>query len=64
MKFHVRGLAAVVLAAVLSLSMAPLSVAAPRDPGDDPPAIVKIIKKFRKLFGLVANDEQPIPPRP
>lgn len=66
MKLHSRRIAAVVLAAVLSLSLAPLSLAAPRDdrPTDFRGKFIRVVKKLQHLFGASALDHQTYPPRP
>ena len=58
-----KRVAAVVLAASLTVAANPL-IAAPRDERGDVPRIVKVIKKLQKLLGISTHDEQPVPPRP
>ena len=65
MKRHSR-IAACILAAVIIFSSIP-AVAAPRERDRDVPStIIRVIKKFQKLFGIQTqeDDHQLIPPRP
>ena len=60
-----RGVAALILAAVLSLQVAPVSAAAPRDPsGDLTSKIVRLLKVLQRFVGVVSYDDAPQPPRP
>lgn len=61
-----RRVAAVVLAGVVSLHIAPFAAAMPRDDrGDVGSKIVHILKVLQKrLFGLVPYNDAPVPPRP
>ena len=64
MKFLSRRVVALALCAVISLQVVPVVNAAPRDRDGVPARIVHLIKKLQKLFGIVAHDEQPNPPKP
>lgn len=65
MKLHSRSAAAVVVAVALSLQVAPVAAAVPRDTRDDfPTRIVRIIKSLQRFIGVTPNEDIPIPPRP
>ena len=64
MKFQPRSVAAVVLAAVLSIQVAPIAVAAPRDRDDFSAKIIRIIQKLQRFVGISTLDETLNPPRP
>ena len=64
MKSHTRRVSTVAAALVLSFNLA--AYAGPNGPredrGRDLPA--KIVRILQKLFGVSAQDSQPIPPKP
>jgi len=64
MKSHSRSVAVVVLAFVLSIQLAPIAGAMPRDPGDIRTRIERLIQKFQRFIGLVPFDNGPVPPHP
>lgn len=64
MKSHSRRAAAVLLAVVVTFAAAPDVFAGPRRDRELPNPIVRIIKKFQKIFGISTQDDQPLPPRP
>ena len=66
MKFHFRRIAAFVLAAMFTFSSIPAAAASRERDRDVPSAIVRVIKKFQKLFGIQTQegDDQLQPPRP
>ena len=64
MKFQSRSVAAVVLAAVLSIQIAPIAAATPRDRDDLSTKIIRIIKKLQRFVGVGTLDETLNPPRP
>ena len=64
MKFHVRGVAAVVLAAVLSIQVAPLALAYPRERDGFEPLIVRFLKTLKRFVGITTNDDGITGPKP
>lgn len=66
MKRYTGSIAACVLVALFTLTVGPAMAAAPRsDRGREVPApIVRLIKQFKKVFGIGPQDNLPIPPRP
>lgn len=61
MKFKSRGVAALLLAAALSVQIVPIANAIPRERDDFSAKIVRFIKK---LGGLIGLEDGPLPPRP
>lgn len=64
MNRHSRSVAAVALAIVLSLQLAPVAVASPRDRDDFTAKIVRFLHKVQRFVGLTPFDEGIIPPLP
>lgn len=68
MKSHTRRAAAIVLALALSVGPAALASSLREDRGRDrdvPERIIRIIKKFQRLFGgVTVTDDLPGPPKP
>ncbi len=61
MKVHVRGVSAVVLTLLLSISVTPIADAAARDRDDFQTKIVKVIKKLQQLIGFESGPLPPVP---
>lgn len=59
-----RGVAALVLAAFLSVSIAPIAAAAWREDRDGETKIVRFVKTLQRLLRLIPNDDSPNPPKP
>ena len=60
-----RSVATVVLAAVLTVQIAPTAIGSPRDDRDGIVAkIGKVVKTVQRFFGLTPLDTEPTPPRP
>jgi len=64
MKRQSRSVAVLVLTVILSLQLAPVALAAPRDREDFPAKIVRVIQKLQRFFGLVPFDTSVTPPTP
>jgi hypothetical protein len=66
MKSHVRGVAAVLLAVVLSVQLAPAAAAGPRDSDDFQAKIVRILQKLQRFLSpvVITHDDGLIPPKP
>ena len=64
MNSRTRRAAAVALAVVLFLPPVALAASQGRDSDRDAGAIVRIIKKIQKVFGVAPNDDIPTPPVP
>src|SRR5688500_810972 len=65
MKSHTRSVAAVVLSLALSLQVAPIAAAFPRDGRDDiPEKIIRVLKKLQRFIGGGTHDDSVIPPNP
>jgi hypothetical protein len=67
MKVLCHRCAAVVLATALSLPFSPSAWAAPpdhRDGGTPVRAVIRVIKKIQKVFGIHILEDLPTPPKP
>lgn len=63
MKSHARRVSAFAAALIFSFALASTVVAAPRDDRDrDLPT--RIVRLIQKVFGISAQDYQPLPPKP
>jgi len=61
MKLYVRGVSALVLTLLLSISITPVADAAARDRDDFQAKIVKVIKTLQRLIGFESGPLPPVP---
>ena len=64
MKLHSRSVAAVVLTILLSVQVAPMASAAPRDADDIRAKIERILQKLQRVVRLIPFDNSAVPPHP
>ena len=61
MKVYVRGVSAVVLTLLLSISVTPIADATTRDRDDLQAKIVRVIKMLQRIIGLESGPMPPVP---